>query len=158
MSEMALRTLVSYQLLSVPPMASQHISDSYPCQELLAANICDAAWGLLLAQRTCFPRALAGWKCWAVSVPRGNSQPIAGWKRGQTARLPCPSSGIKWRHIPHPTAISQSSRHPRDKWLRGTPISVCLPFPVPSPTPPVVLPGVSTSQHPHGVKFLRTPS
>lgn len=81
---------------------------------------------------------------------------------GQTAQLPCPSSGIKWRHIP-PTPLL-SLRGPGTHVISaGRCTCYCLsslPCPIfhHAQPPATVLPGVSTSQHPCGVGFLRIPS
>lgn len=151
----ALGTPMLHPPLPVPPRASWHIADCRPCQELLTANICDSAWGPFLAQRTCFPCTLAGWKCWAVRVPRGNSQPVADWNWGTNSLASLVPHGIRLRGTPHThthTAVSQSSR-----WLGGAPVALCLPFPVPSSAPRWRLLGFPPQQ-PHRADFPGTPS
>lgn len=54
-SEITLGTLVLYERLSGPPVSAQHISDSPPCQQLLAANTCDFCLEAFSGSENTFP-------------------------------------------------------------------------------------------------------
>lgn len=68
-----------------------------------------SGWGLFLAQRMCFAQASAGQKGSAVSIPRGNSQPVAEWNQGTNTPAATP---LKWDQTEAHNPKSQSpSRH-----------------------------------------------
>lgn len=115
MPEMILRLLVLYQLLSVPPIYLLSTSlIPIHSNSFLPQTPVPSLWGILLAQRTCFSWALAGWKCWAVGIPDAALNELQTIIGGRRPQLPCPSNGITLKYIP---ALSLSFSHLHGKWL-----------------------------------------